>query len=298
MSIYFYSVVQTILIIIYLTGYWEFFGLKLRNYYFILIEFLLLLLIANWLHSPSTNSFNWAIVAAFISVELFLIYELVKILVVILKKEKYSLEITFPINAGRFLITDGGNSKVSRLMNYHFHSKVHKRKGTNYSMKFATDIVRIDPPLSTFLPTENKEYPIFENLVHSPIGGIVFKVINDIDDNIPYSGNYPYNTGNTIVIRDRNLFLLIGHLKKESITKKEGDKVLNGEIVAMVGNSGYTERPHIHMQLIKSDSDDYWFGMGVNMTYLGKNLYKNRIIYQGHIALHGPLGLCLFSNVF
>jgi hypothetical protein len=270
--------IQTLLIIIYFTGYWEFFGLRFRISYFVLIEFLLALLIFKRLHLPVNTSAGWPGILLFSILEAYLIYQLLNIFYVILKRNKDSLEISFPLKEGKILVTDGGNSRVSRLMNYHYYSKVHKRKGTNLSMIFATDIVRLDPPLKSFLPANNPDYPVFENLVYSPISGSVFKVINDIQDNIPYSGNYPYNTGNTIVIINADLYFLIGHLKIGSIIKKEGEQVGTGEMIAKVGNSGYTERPHIHMQLIRSKSDNYWFGRGVNITYRQINLYKNRII--------------------
>ena len=283
-SIYLFLIVQTLLILVYYTGYWEFFGLKFRVYYFILIEFLLAILIIYHLPLAINISAGWIGLILFFLLELYLIIELIKVFLVILIKDKDSFEISFPLKEGRFLITDGGNSKISRLMNYHYYSKVHKRKKTNYSMKFATDIVRIDPPLKNFLPLANGDYPIFENLVFSPLPGIVIKVINDIDDNIPYSGGYPYNTGNTIVIKKGDVFLLIGHLKKGSIIVKEGDEVEKDKMIACVGNSGYTERPHIHMQLIRSDSDNYWQGTGVSMTYHNRNLFKNRIIPALHLA--------------
>ncbi len=54
--------------------------------------------------------------------------------------------------------------------------------------------------------------------------------------------------------------------------------VLAGDLIAFAGNSGWTERPHLHMQLIRSDSPNFWFGMGVYIRYRNRNLYKNRIL--------------------
>jgi len=277
-SIYLDILVQTLLIIILTTGYWEFFGLKFRTYYSILIEVLIVILIIYRVHAPTYASTGWIGFVLYLLLQGYLIFNLFNICLVIFKKEKVSFEISFPLRGGKFLITDGGNSKVSRLMNYHYHSKAHKTKGTNLSMKFATDIVRLDPPLKSFLPTSNSDYSIFENQVYSPLSGEVFKVVNDIEDNTPYSGNYPYNTGNNIVIRNGDLYLLIGHLRKGSIIKKVGDKLNQGERIAAAGNSGFSERPHIHMQMMRSETNDYWSGEGVSITYRHINLYKNRII--------------------
>jgi murein DD-endopeptidase MepM/ murein hydrolase activator NlpD len=143
-------------------------------------------------------------------------------------------------------------------------------------MKFATDIVKIDRSKKTFLPPDNEDYPIFEEEVYCPMAGSVIKVENGIEDNIPYSGNYPYNTGNMVVIKNNNYYFLIGHLKKGSIRVKLGDFVQQNDLIAKAGNSGYSERPHIHMQLISSQTDNYWKGLGVNISFQSKNLYKNR----------------------
>jgi hypothetical protein len=253
--------------------------MRTRVYYFILIEFLIAVSI---FLSRGKTSVSFPILSILSITEILIIFMLIKIFIVILKKDKYSVEIFFPLKEGTFLITDGGNSKISRLMNYHYHSRMHKLKGTNQSMKYATDIVRIDQPLPSFLPVENQCYPIFENPVYSPITGEIFKVVNDIEDNTPFIGKYPYNTGNTVVIRDGDLFFLIGHLRRGSITCNVGDKVVKGEIIAKAGNSGYSERPHIHMQLIRSGSENYWSGTGVNMTFRHRNLYKNRVIHVIH----------------
>jgi hypothetical protein len=139
--------------------------------------------------------------------ELYLLFMLGKVIWVIVGDDKENVEIEFPFRDGAYLITDGGNSKISRLMNYHFHSPVHKRKKTNRSMLYATDIAR---------------------------------------------------TG--------------------SITVKPGDTVTVSDKLGESGNSGMSERPHLHMQLIKCDGDDYWKGEGINMQFRGKNLYKNRLI--------------------
>ena len=114
--------------------------------------------------------------------------------------------------------------------------------------------------------------------VFCPMSGVVFKVENSVKDNVPYSGNYPYSTGNTIVIRNDRRYILLGHLKMGSIRVDVGNVVSENDWLAEAGNSGYSERSHIHMQLIESDSENFWKGMGISIQYKGKNLFKNRVI--------------------
>lgn len=111
--------------------------------------------------------------------------------------------------------------------------------------------------------------------------GEVVKVENNIPDNTPYSGDYPYSTGNTIVIKKENLYLLLGHLQQKSILVHQGDRVKVNDIIARAGNSGMSEMPHIHLQLMESNSENYWKGKGVNISFEGKPVYKNKVIKKG-----------------
>jgi hypothetical protein len=272
------TITQSLLITLFLAGYWEFFGSRIKNIYLITNEVLILIVFIIRLQSAGYKEPDWYLIITLAVIQIYMLLELAKIFIVISKADKISIEIDFPFSKGNYLITDGGNSRISRLMNYHFYSPIHKKNRTNNSMKFATDIVKIDKPITKFLPLNNEDYPIFGERVFCPIDGTVIKVVNDIDDNIPYSGNYPYNTGNTIVIKKGNYYLLLGHLKKNSIKVKEGDLVQSTDLLGLAGNSGWTERPHLHMQLIESDSDNYWFGKGICIQYANKNLYKNSLI--------------------
>jgi hypothetical protein len=272
------SIIQTILIILYFSGYWEFFGFTFRISYSAVIEALLLIELVYKGINKSSNEVNLYLVLALLIMQAYLLYELLKIILTIYKKENVAVEIAFPFKNGKYLITDGGNSRISRLMNYHYYSRIHKKNRTNNSMLFATDIVKIEDSGKSFLPKLNEHYPIFRDEVFCPVGGVIVKVVNDIDDNVPYCGNYPYNTGNTVVIKDENRFLLMGHLRKGSVKVSPGAIVNSGDLIAEAGNSGYSERPHLHMQLIESDTDDYWKGTGVSIHFRNKNLFKNRII--------------------
>lgn len=145
-------------------------------------------------------------------------------------------------------------------------------------MLYATDIVKLSNGQSMFFLNRNEDYPIFNEELFAPMEGTILKVINDIPDNQPFSGNYPYNTGNTVVIKNGNYFFLLGHLKKGSIAVKEGDLVQKNDLIGNVGNSGFSERPHLHVQLMKNDTDEYWKGVGVCIRYKGENLYKNKVV--------------------
>ncbi len=274
----FLSITQTVLLIVYFSGYWEFFGLKFKRIFFSITELVLAGIFAYKLLTGFSGNINWYLFALLAVIQVFLLIELIRILIVIFKKDDLYMDIEFPFKHGNYLITDGGNSKMSRLMNYHYYAPIHKKNKTNMSMLYATDIVKLGGGKLEWLPKKNGKYPIFNEKIYSPIDGRIVKMENDIDDNEPFQEHFPYNTGNTLVIQKDNYYFLLGHLKKGSIVVNVGDIVQANDLISAVGNSGWTERPHIHIQLIKSETINYWSGTGVEIRYKNKTLIKNRLI--------------------
>ncbi|MCF8381874.1 MAG: M23 family metallopeptidase [Bacteroidales bacterium] len=269
---------QTMLVILFFAGYWEFFRKWIKYLICLIDEIIILSVIIIRLSSDYLIHEELIILLVLALVEFYLLFLLGKILWVIWKDDKEKLEIEFPFRNGTYLVTDGGNSEICRLMNYHFHSPFHKRKNTNRSMIYATDIVKSVDKGKKFLPPENTDYPIFSESIYCPMEGRIVMGVNDIEDNIPFCGNYPYNTGNTVVIKNDNYCLLLGHLKRGSIVVKIGDTVSKNELIGECGNSGMSERPHLHMQLMKCEGEDYWKAKGISIQFQSKNLYKNRLI--------------------
>jgi len=75
-------------------------------------------------------------------------------------------------------------------------------------------------------------------------------VIQGVADNMPGSMN-PYSAlGNAVFIRHReNEVSILAHLKQGSICVKVGDKIAQGQLIGLCGNSGNSSEPHIHYHL-------------------------------------------------
>ena len=108
-----------------------------------------------------------------------------------------------------------------------------------------------------------KDYYCYGKPVFAPASGIVSELLDGIPDNKIGDINTKQNWGNSIVIKHTEyLYSQISHLKEGSIKIKKGDFVKKGDILATVGNSGYSPYPHIHFQLqatpyIGSETLDY-----------------------------------------
>jgi len=54
--------------------------------------------------------------------------------------------------------------------------------------------------------------------------------------------------GNHIIIETRDCYVLLAHLKQGSIRVAVGDRVVAGQPIAAMGNSGNSTFPHLHVQ--------------------------------------------------
>ena len=270
-----------ILFTLFKIGAWEFTNYYIR--YIILLIFLILssycLLQVKVITNYLDREYICMTILGIVIVG-FIIYN-IKIALAI-KKPKHFIKLLFPLKRGRYLITDGGDGKKCAGINYHYKANIHTEKSTNTSMQFAVDIVFIDKKgrtVSSLLTDDNRDYKIFHEPVYSPCGGKIVEVVSDINNNKPFSKKYPYNVGNHIVIKKGEYYIVIGHLEKNSIKVKVGEKVQIGQFLGSVGNSGLTPRPHIHMQVSKASDEFYWQGEGVPIIFNGYFYpVKNKII--------------------
>ena len=95
-----------------------------------------------------------------------------------------------------------------------------------------------------------EDYYCYNKSIIAPADGVIEDIVNDIPENIIGTRNLEHNWGNTVVIKHSDtLYTKLCHLKKDSIKLKIGDKVRQGEILGLCGNSGNSPVPHLHFQV-------------------------------------------------
>ena len=193
------------------------------------------------------------------------------------------VNIAFPFKHGTYGVFEGGNGRVSSLMNYHFGASMHRGARTNLSMRYAVDITKLTPwgnDANGFLPTQNEKYAVFNQVVYSPCDGEISDVEDKWPNETPWTGNPPYNVGNHVLITSDDFGVLMGHLQKGSILVKTGDRVKTGEPVARTGNSGWTSQPHLHIQAMRKGTGLFWGWEGIPIFFDGKNPVKNSLFFE------------------
>lgn len=141
---------------------------------------------------------------------------------------------------GEWTVTWGGDTKE---LNYHVESKAQKN---------AFDFVMHNEKENSFRTNgkTNEDYYAFGQEILAPCNAEVVTVVDGIKDNIPGKFNPIYIPGNTVILKTSNgEYLFFAHFKQRSIRVKEGQKVRQGEVLGLCGNSGNSSEPHLHFHI-------------------------------------------------
>ena len=130
-----------------------------------------------------------------------------------------------------------------------------------YGQRYAYDFDKeIDGNVCRGDVSKKEDYYAYRCEVISPIDGIVISVVDGFNDSRVIDGeeivwDRKDVRGNYIVIKAKyGEYVSICHMLKGSFKVKEGDIVKKGDLLGLVGNSGRTRCPHIHMQVNRGNN--------------------------------------------
>jgi len=158
-------------------------------------------------------------------------------------------KLIFPLK-GEFVVAGG-----------HDFNEEHKGE---WSQQYAYDILALGPhyEIAKTNGETNEDFFAWGREIIAPADGTVVYARNDVQDN-PRPGVILINVfvklpepmwavaGNVVVIDHGNgEFSLLAHMQKGSVRVKAGDKIRQGQVLGLLGNSGNSDAPHLHYQLM------------------------------------------------
>jgi murein DD-endopeptidase MepM/ murein hydrolase activator NlpD len=161
------------------------------------------------------------------------------------------VKLVFPVR-GNFVVTNGN---------------VVEGGHHEWSQHFAYDIIGLGPHLDilTGQGTKNHEFAGWGREVIAPAGGVVTYTRNDVPDNaapgvidmgrLQNLPEQPWPAAGNVVVIDHGTgeYSLLGHMQKGSVRVKRGDRVKQGEVLGLLGNSGHSQAPHLHYHLMDGE---------------------------------------------
>ncbi len=153
-------------------------------------------------------------------------------------------------------VTWGGDTKE---LNYHVESKAQKN---------AFDFLITDNKGETHQGKgeKNEDYYAFGKELFAPCDGEIVLAVDGVKDNQPGIKNPIYVPGNSIFLKtEKNEYMLFAHFKQFSIVVKQGQKVKQGQLLGLCGNSGNSTEPHLHFHL--QDIEDMVEATGIKCYF-------------------------------
>jgi len=134
--------------------------------------------------------------------------------------------------------------------------------GSGYGTDFATDLIGLDENWAEQKndADDNASAVGWGREILAPAAGTVVYARNDIPNN-PHPGKDPElygalhdpimaRSGNCVIIDHGNSeYSVMMHMQEGSVTVKVGDRVVAGQAIGKLGNSGNSFGPHVHYQL-------------------------------------------------
>jgi hypothetical protein len=119
------------------------------------------------------------------------------------------------------------------------------------SQRFALDLVELrDGTSSNGAGQGLADYYIWGAAVLAPAGGEVVSALDQLPDNPIGTTDAQNPAGNHVVIdHGSGEYSFLAHLQQGSLAVKKGDRVVAGQKLGLVGNSGNTSEPHLHYHL-------------------------------------------------
>ena len=264
----------SMLLFLYLWGQWPLVGSFYIRYVLLgLLVLIVFYLIRKWVSSaPSLPAGWWKYTKLILASVFALLFSYATITAVSgLRYNEQTIDLEFPLKEGEYYISSGGSRKI---VNNHFR---------NYpnAQQFAIDINKLGPlggASYNILSSENQLHHIFGEDLYSPCGGRIVEVVNDVDDNSGATMNVGPGDGqgNMVSIDCSGTIVSMMHLQKGSIKVESGQTVSAGEHLGRVGNSGFSQEPHLHLQAARYNQDSVL--VGVPMTFGNRSLVRNNVV--------------------
>lgn len=264
----------SVICFLYLWGQWPLVGSYYLRYLLIGIGFLIIIYL---IHGFRTDMGIWP--NKLIKYVLIIPIGLLSMLFLSLSVRLYNgrtyaedgVSLKFPLKNGKYYIASGGSNSITNN---------HIRDYPN-SQQFALDINKLGKyggAYKSIFSDRNEDHYIYSDTVYCPCNGVLTKYSNNVEDNSNSSMDVDSKNGkgNFVTIDCDGVFVSLYHLKKNSVINSDDNQVTEGMPLGLVGNSGFSQEPHLHIQAAVYNRDSVL--VGVPMKFRDRYLSRNNVV--------------------
>lgn len=188
------------------------------------------------------------------------------------------VDIALPLGPGTYLVAHGGSRQ---LVNGHMMTldptveRFRAYRGQSYGIDFIK-INSLGFRADGLQPRDPAAYEIYGEPVYAPCEGMIIASRDDRPDMPVPVMDLEVIEGNHVLLRCDDVALLLAHFRPGSVRVRTGDRVRVGEQLGMVGNTGKTTEPHLHVSAQRLGSKLLPFsGEPLAITIGGRYLVRN-----------------------
>lgn len=153
------------------------------------------------------------------------------------------LKLLSPLGSGTYLVMTG-------VANFSVNQHV-----AEPSSKYAMDITRLNAfglRAAGMFPDELSKYAVFGTEIIAPCAGEVISAEASLPNRMPLDPDGSDRTGgNHVVLYCHGHSVHLAHVDTGTVAVAVGDRVLVGQLLGRVGNSGNSMEPHLHVSAVQ-----------------------------------------------
>jgi hypothetical protein len=162
-----------------------------------------------------------------------------------------------PLKGARWVVAGGCCTPYS----YHRGATLPINGAIHVAESYAIDFVQLNDKNMLYSGPQDQlsSYAFFGDEVHSVANGIVVQIADRLPEQVP--GKLPEGAtiqmaaGNHAVIDiGEGRYAFYAHMQPGSVRVKVGDKVVTGQVLGVLGNSGNSDAPHLHFHVMDGPS--------------------------------------------
>jgi hypothetical protein len=203
------------------------------------------------------------------------------------------VDLEFPLRDGTYYVTGGGSTE---LVNPHVMTLASDRFRAYRGQSYGVDLVKLGALGSRatgFLPAEPVRYAVYGDAVYAPCSGVTVDAKDGFPDMPPPEPDRSQMAGNHVLLECSGVHVLLAHLQRGSVRLRVHQQVRVGTLIGVVGNSGNSNEPHLHIhaQRPATNAAERLSGEPLPVRFNGRFLVRNdRVRSVVRSAIRGEAG--------